>query len=206
MAPARRSWVRDNGLTLVLAALFLCSFAGQVFAGHASENDERLREGAGLLSLSGYIVSGSFLSSVFENWESEFLQMWAYVMLTAYLFQRGSPESRDPDGEEERPGEGPGALKSLGDKLYAHSLGLALLFLFAFSFFLHWANSARHAAEKARNGPCSRRMSIDSPGRFSLRVVNDWRTPCNPALSVARVCEGPRSCTLASAHQGRKLG
>jgi hypothetical protein len=150
MAQARRSWLRDNGLTLVLVALFLGSFIGQVFAGHAAENDERLQDDAATLALGEYVVSGAFLSSVFENWESEFLQMWAYVMLTAYLFQRGSPESRDPDGEEEeRPGEGPGAMRTLGDKLYAHSLGLALLALFILSFLLHWTNSARHAAEKA---------------------------------------------------------
>ena len=149
MAQARKSWLRDNGLTLVLVTLFLGSFIGQVFSGHAAENQERMQDGGAALTLGEYIASGAFLSSVFENWESEFLQMWAYVMLTAYLFQRGSPESRDPDGEEERPGEGPGATRRLGDKLYAHSLGLALLALFILSFLLHWTNSTRHAAEKA---------------------------------------------------------
>ncbi|HEX5007665.1 MAG TPA: DUF6766 family protein [Hyphomonadaceae bacterium] len=149
MAHARRSWLRDNGLTLVLLALFLVSILGQVFAGHAAENRERLQEGLSAQSLGLYVASGAFLSSVFENWESEFLQMWAYVMLTAYLFQRGSPESRDPDHEEVRPGEEPGALRTLGDRIYAHSLGIALLGLFVTSFLLHWANSARHAGEKA---------------------------------------------------------
>jgi hypothetical protein len=142
-------WVRDNSLTLALMGLFLGSLLGQVFFGHAAENTERLEEGRDALSLPDYIGSGAFLSSLFENWESEFLQMWAYVMLTAYLFQRGSPESRDPDGDEQRPGEGPGAIRSLSDKLYAHSLGAALLALFVLSFLLHWTNSARHAAEKA---------------------------------------------------------
>jgi len=142
-------WVKDNGLTLALMAFFLGSLLGQVFFGHAAENSERLQEGHSALSLAEYLASGAFLSSVFENWESEFLQMWAYVMLTAYLFQRGSPESRDPDVEEERPGEAPGRMRTVADKLYAHSLGLALLALFLFSFLLHWANSARHAAEKA---------------------------------------------------------
>jgi hypothetical protein len=40
------------------------------------------------------------VEAVFENWESEFLQDAAYVMLTVYLYQRGSPESKDPDKEE----------------------------------------------------------------------------------------------------------
>lgn len=39
-----------------------------------------------------YLGSGALLSSLFENWESEFLQMSTYVVLTAYLMQRGSPE------------------------------------------------------------------------------------------------------------------
>lgn len=43
------------------------------------------------------MTSGDFLSALFENWESEFLQMSAYVVLTTMLFQRGSAESRDPD-------------------------------------------------------------------------------------------------------------
>jgi hypothetical protein len=149
MVHAKRSWLRDNSLTIVLVLLFLGSFMGQVFAGHAAENEERLREGAKLLPLAEYVTSGAFLSAVFENWESEFLQMWAYVMLTAYLFQRGSPESQDPDGEKDRPGESPADLRTLGKKIHAHSLGLALLGLFLASFLLHWTNSTRHAAEQA---------------------------------------------------------
>src|SRR3546814_1259932 len=49
-----------------------------------------------------YTLSPKFLSSVFENWESEFLQMSAYVVLTAILIQRGSSASKDPDRSEER--------------------------------------------------------------------------------------------------------
>jgi len=45
-------------------------------------------------------LSGDFVSSVFENWESEFLQMCFYVVLTAFLFQRGSSESKNPDAKE----------------------------------------------------------------------------------------------------------
>ena len=65
--------------------------------GFEHENSQRLAHGQALLTLGAYLVSGSFLSAVFENWESEFLQMSAYVMLTAILFQRGSAESVDPD-------------------------------------------------------------------------------------------------------------
>jgi hypothetical protein len=147
---SKRNWLRDNGLTLVLMSLFLATFAGQCLSGFFAENNERMLEGAPELSAPAYLVSGAFLSSVFENWESEFLQMWAYVMLTAYLFQRGSPESRDPDDDEPRSGDR-NEPRSIGQWLYAHSLGLALLALFLVSFLLHWFNSARDAAEQAAN-------------------------------------------------------
>jgi hypothetical protein len=143
-----QKWLRDNGLTLALGALFAGSFIGQMIAGFYAENQERMQDGAAMLGFGAYLVSGAFLSAVFENWESEFLQMWAYVVLTAYLFQRGSPESRDPDGEETRPGEGRRP-RTLFAKIYAHSLGIALFVLFVASFTLHWINSARDAVEKA---------------------------------------------------------
>ena len=41
------------------------------------------------------------MESVFENWESEFLQMALYVWLTSFLYQRGSAESKDPDKPED---------------------------------------------------------------------------------------------------------
>jgi hypothetical protein len=142
-------WLRDNGLSLTLLALFLFSVIGQAWSGLAVENEERLFAGEAPLALAAYLSGGAFLSALFENWESEFLQMWAYVMLTAYLFQRGSPESRDPDGELPRPGEEKRRNKPLGRIIYEHSLGLALLGLFLVSFALHWVNSARDATEEA---------------------------------------------------------
>jgi MFS family permease len=144
-----KTWLRDNGLTLALSMLFLLSIVGQVISGAALDARERALAHEPSLSLLGYLASGPFLSSLFENWESEFLQMWWYVMLTAWLFQRGSPESRDPDDDEDRPGEGPGRSRSFGHWLYEHSLGMALLAFFAVSFALHWINSHRAAVEEA---------------------------------------------------------
>jgi hypothetical protein len=86
--------------------------------------------------------------------------MGVYVTLTAYLFQRGSPESNDPDDPTPRVGDrdvdlentdAPWPVRAGGfaRQIYAHSLGLTLLALFALSFLLHWWNSARDAAEEA---------------------------------------------------------
>lgn len=156
-----KSFFRDNGLTLVLLSLFAVSVIGQAVAGLASENAELAAHGDAALTLPAYLASGAFLSSLFENWESEFLQMWAFVMLTAYLFQRGSPESKDPDGPAPQDRDPaldarkagaplPVRLGGVARALYSHSLGLALFLLFAASFVLHLINSARLAVEEAR--------------------------------------------------------
>ena len=86
--------------------------------------------------------------------------MWVYVMLTAYLFQKGSPETKDPDKpapqdrdpalDADKPGAPwPVLVGGLARVVYAHSLGAVLLALFLASFVLHFLNSARDAAGEA---------------------------------------------------------
>jgi hypothetical protein len=145
------NWLRDNGLTIALMLLFAASLIGQAWAGWLSALDEIGAHRGEALSLTDYLGGGAFLSSLFENWESEFLQMGVYVVLTAHLFQRGSAESRDPDkAQPERRNDQPPPKGNWRARLYAHSLGLALMALFLLSFVLHWLNSARRAAEEAR--------------------------------------------------------
>ena len=92
-----RQPLRDNGLSIVLFTIFAAVLVGQALTGWRFENETLVEHGAVAVGLGHYLVSGAFLSALFENWESEFLQMWAFVVLTAYLYQRGSPESKDPD-------------------------------------------------------------------------------------------------------------
>jgi len=152
--------LRDNGLSIVLFTLFTLAIIGHGWAGWLSENEDRLRDGLSELPLAGYLASGAFVSSVFENWESEFLQMGCYVCLTAYLFQRGSPESKNPDkpapqdrdpaldaGKADAPW--PVRAGGMARMLYSHSLGIALFLLFVASFVLHLSGSAADAAEEA---------------------------------------------------------
>lgn len=152
-------FLRENGLTIALMLLFIASLVGQWLTGVRFQNEELLRHGREPLSPIAFLTDAEFLSTVFENWESEFLQMAAYVVLTAVLFQRGSAESKDPDQKPRDPTlnaknpapDAPGALRSgpVVRWLYAHSLGLALFILFLGSFGLHWLFSSRSAAEEA---------------------------------------------------------
>ncbi|GAB4073275.1 hypothetical protein KHC28_01245 [Ancylobacter sonchi] len=151
-----RQFLRDNGLTLALGTMFLFSVIGMALTGRASFNKELVDHGQAALGLVAYVHSGEFLSSLFENWESEFLQMAVYVVLTAMLFQRGSSESRDPDEPYRPDDEVPWrARHPLAAWLYAHSLGLTLALLFVASFLFHWwfsmvaanADALRHGGE-----------------------------------------------------------
>ncbi|WP_144713721.1 DUF6766 family protein [Curtobacterium pusillum] len=97
--PSEWSWVRRNGLFLVNASVFLLCFVGMVFAGWRVAGHDAVLHGQTVESLWGFLSSGDFAEATFENWESEFLQMGSYVVLTTFLFQKGSSESKSLDGD-----------------------------------------------------------------------------------------------------------
>jgi hypothetical protein len=140
-----RFW-RNNGLSIALFAMFALTLAGQSLVGHRRENDEREEHGKPAQRYGEYLASPAFLEATMENWESEFLQMSVYVLLTVFLFQKGSSESKDPDEKAEvdrlpdpnRKGA-PWPVRKGGVvlALYKNSLGLALALLFLLSFVLH---------------------------------------------------------------------
>lgn len=151
-----RTIFRDNGLTIVLMTMFLVSVVGMILAGHATYNEELTNHGAPAVGLLAYLGTGAFLSALFENWESEFLQMSVYVILTAMLFQRGSAESRDPDNPDRPDDQLPPDLQRRYPVLswcYSNALGLALAALFVVTFSLHWwASFVAANDEAARHG------------------------------------------------------
>ncbi len=125
---------RDNGLSIVLIILFLGCWVAQALSGNILHNQELHLLGFKELSLMQYLFSGHFWQATGENWESEFLQMGFYVMLTAFLFQRGSAESKDPDEKKKVRNY---HLRRSPSFLYRNSLSLAFLLLFTFSFTIH---------------------------------------------------------------------
>ena len=96
-----KKFLRNNGLCISFLLLFLLTMIGQVIFGFKEHNKELIEEGSTAIDLSAYFVSGHFIESTFENWESEFLQMALFVLLTIFLMQKGSSESKDLDKEEE---------------------------------------------------------------------------------------------------------
>jgi hypothetical protein len=88
---------RNYNLSIVLAALFLVSWALQTWMGWLdfTARQEALGQSAEWLGPSGYIWTWG--EATFENWQSEFLQLLTFVVLTAYLIHKGSHESKDGD-------------------------------------------------------------------------------------------------------------
>jgi hypothetical protein len=91
--------LRDYSLSLVLAALFLVSWLLHSVTGwlEFSANQRAHGELPELFGDSGYFWS--WMASTFENWQSEFLQLFTMVVLVAFLIHRGSQESKDSDAE-----------------------------------------------------------------------------------------------------------
>lgn len=92
---ARRPW-RDYSLSIVLGLLFLVSWVGQALAQWQEWAAEQLSHGQAP-ELAGFLWA--FASATFENWQSEFLQLFAFVILSALLVHRGSPQSKTADEE-----------------------------------------------------------------------------------------------------------
>ncbi|MDQ2682159.1 MAG: hypothetical protein M3Y37_01395 [Chloroflexota bacterium] len=151
-----RLFLRNNGLSLVLFLLFAGSLIGHSISGHRVENEELAMHGEEEISYTSYLGTGAFLESVSENWESEFLQMGMFVILTVMLFQKGSPESKDPENPEPgyvwvRESEAPRLSRLLAPArwVHDHSLSIVLLLLFVVSFVVHVISGAREATEEA---------------------------------------------------------
>lgn len=186
------SFIHRNGLSLALLALFVVSLAGQIWTGLRTFNAELAQSGAAALTLGQYLHSGHFVSATFENWESEFLQMGMYVLLTVVLRQRGSAESRklEPDAEvdEIEPGTPPWPVRRGGvwKVLYANSLSLAYLVLFALAFAGHCYGSWRHEnQQRALEGQAG--IGIDDhlgSARFWFESMQNWQSEFLAVLSI----------------------
>jgi hypothetical protein len=143
-----RRFLYENSLSLAMFGLFAVTLGIQSVAGLNTYNEQRDEHGHPPVTYTEYLTSGHFIEATFENWESEFLQMSAFVVLTIFLRQKGSPESRKLKGDEpfdddplkaKRRKNVPWPVKrgGLWLRFYENSLSLALFGLFLFSIALH---------------------------------------------------------------------
>ncbi|HEX8386015.1 MAG TPA: DUF6766 family protein [Rubricoccaceae bacterium] len=189
--------IRDNGLSIVLAALFVVLLAGQSVAGMHQYNEEQREHGGAVVSYGGYLATAHFGEAVFENWESEFLQMGAYILLTAFLFQRGSAESKDPDAPEDKDAalaahrddpDVPGPVRQGGIALalYRYSLLLAFFVLFVGSFIGHAvAGLGEYNADQVSHGePTTTLAGYLGGSRFWFESLQNWQSEFLAVLAI----------------------
>lgn len=194
MKSQQPTFLYRNSLSLVLTALFLLFWIGQILTGWQYNNQEMIQQGDLPLSLTQYLTSGHFVSATFENWESEFLQMAAYVLLTIHLRQKGSSESKSLDEKEEvdrkpvKSAQAPWPVNKGGFWLilYKNSLSLAFFFLFLLSFVLHLLGSYQNYKEEQQEKnlvvePLSRYWHSN---QFWFESLQNWQSEFLAVLSI----------------------
>ncbi|MDT4955636.1 MAG: hypothetical protein QOJ02_3774 [Acidobacteriota bacterium] len=185
-----RRILRENGLTIAMFTLFIFALAGQSVTGYRQYNEGQKDHGQPTINFTEYFSTGHFVEAVFENWESEFLQMGMYVLLTAYLYQKGSPESKKLDEKEavdtppskskRKRKDAPWPVQRGGFilKLYQNSLCLALLLLFLLSFALHAAGGAKEYSQDQmqHGGQAVSMIQYLGTSRFWFESFQNWQS------------------------------
>jgi hypothetical protein len=182
-------FIRNNGLSIAMFLLFLASQIGLTFVGEAHYNQERIDHGQSAVGYWEYVSSSDFLETTMENWESEFLQMFAYVLLTAFLYQRGSAESKII-GEEADVDEDPRKAEIKSDtpwpvkrgglvlRLYENSLCIAFMLLFLASFVLHAIGGAGSYNEEQllHGGGAVSVLGYMATSQFWFESLQNWQS------------------------------
>jgi hypothetical protein len=184
-----RRVLRENGLSIVLLLLFLLFWLGQSATGHREHNSEQRDHLQPEVSYFTYLRSAHFWEATAENWESEFFQMFGYVILTAFLYQKGSSESkklgesepvdRDPRKSKRRNAPWPVRRGGLVLKLYENSLSLAFLLFFLFSITMHAvAGAGVYNDEQAAHGQPEHLSLLQYAGtsRFWFESFQNWQS------------------------------
>jgi hypothetical protein len=193
-----RRILRENGLSIVLVSLFLVFWIGQSVVGNHEYNSEQQEHGQAGLAYASYLRSSHFWEATAENWESEFLQIFVYVLFTAFLYQKGSAESkkldeqepvdRDPRRKRNQPNvPGPVRRGGLALKVYEHSLSLAFLLLFLVSTTLHAVSGAsEYNEEQATHGEQKKLSVLQYTGtsRFWFESFQNWQSEFLAIASV----------------------
>jgi len=101
--PDSPAWAKATGwrralfsrsLGLVMGLIFIASWSAQFIAGRSAYNAEQLMDLQAPLTWSEYLAAPDFWNRTLQNWQSEFLAVGSMVVLSIFLRERGSPESK----------------------------------------------------------------------------------------------------------------
>ncbi|MGE5681715.1 MAG: DUF6766 family protein [Bacillota bacterium] len=182
---------RENGLSIVWLGLFFTVFIlGQSLSGLKEYNNDQLEHGESEVGYFEYISTSHFAEATMENWESEFLQMFLFVVLTAFLYQKGSAESKKLNGKEDVDRD-PRYSKNKKDApwpvrkggfilvLYEYSLSIALFLLFLICFFLHAASGAQEYNQELLTHHINKQVTTVgylASSRFWFESFQNWQS------------------------------
>lgn len=167
----RKLW-RNNSLSIVVFGLFFIFLGAESVAGFFDYNEDLQEKGQPQVGYLQFLTSGRFIEATTENWESEFLEMSLFILLTAWLVQKGSAESK-------KPGEGePRRARPLSEKLYGHSLTMALGALFLISFCLHVVKGAEDYSreQQAAGKPAVSVIQFLGSARLWFQSFQNWQS------------------------------
>ena len=168
--------------------LFLTFLSGESVAGYLQHNQDLRRHREPPTSFRAYLKSSDLWEPVFENWESEFLEMAGYVFLTAYLVQKGSAESRDPDEPKATKSHVPRWTRrhAVFAWLYGHSLSLAFCCLFAGAFTAHLLTGCdKYNDELVQHGePTITTLQFLTNAEFWFESLQNWQSEFLGVFSI----------------------
>ena len=192
-----RRFLKNNGLMVVCGGLFLVTLLFMSVTGHRHYNSDQQEHHDPTVGYWEYLHTGDFVEGVFENWESEFLQMGTYVLFTVFLLQKGSPESKpldeqapqDVDPKRQRYADPPGPVRrgGLALRLYSNSLALALFALFLLSFALHAVGGtwAYNEDQLAHGGHTVSILTFVTTSEFWFQSMQNWQSEFLSVVALA---------------------
>lgn len=214
--------LRDHGLALVFGALLLVALVGQAISGLAGVNGDARDHGLQTIGMGEYLASSSFAVDLAENWQSEYLQFFLFIVLTVWFVQKGSPESKPLDkvgresDEEQQVGrfatpDSPAWAKVDGWRrsIYSHSLGLVMGAIFLGSWSAQFiAGHAAYNSEQIRGlkAPLSWGDYLAAPDFWS-RTFQNWQSEFLAVASMAvlaiylRERGSPESKPVGASHE-----
>jgi hypothetical protein len=90
-----RRFLYENALSIFFGLILVLALIFQAIVGHDAYNQEQLAHDGSTISFGRYLTSSAFGRAVMENWQSEYLQFFLFILVTVWLIQKGSPESKE---------------------------------------------------------------------------------------------------------------
>lgn len=86
--------LREHGLSIAFAVIFFAALAGESIAGLLAYNQDQVAHHSPTVGWLDFVTSSNFVVDVAENWQSEYLQFFLFILATIWLVEKGSPESK----------------------------------------------------------------------------------------------------------------